>query len=273
MTDQAPLSVERIKEIRAGCEGVTPGPWKVATDLPSIAIMALNPDGTGGRRVVQTPNQNNYRRSGPSEPWLGIESFSDAGHIANCDPQTIAQLCDLALRSLSPVGDGVELPEAIRVPLHELHADAGYLAGRVAADGASAGMVAETIRDHCDAIESAVRAALAATQARPAQEPGAQGHEAVKRQVFVYEHGAPSVGGGYPTTITNEPPLNEWVRLKSFTPASTHPAPDSELTRALRSIHERLCEARNEPSNKAWLSYEWCVDEARRALAGKGAGK
>lgn len=50
----------------------------------------------------------------------------------------------------------IELPDVIRVPLHELQADAGYLFGRVAADGSVAGIMAETVTLKLRAIEAAV---------------------------------------------------------------------------------------------------------------------
>ena len=72
--------------------GHTPGPWEVVTDLPAIAIAA------GNHRVVQTPNQNNYRHFGRSEPWLGIGTFSNAALIAAAPAlrDTVAALTDLA---------------------------------------------------------------------------------------------------------------------------------------------------------------------------------
>ena len=72
--------------------GYSPGPWEVVTDLPAIAIAA------GNHRVVQTPNQNNYRHFGRSEPWLGIGTFSNANLIAAAPAlrDTVAALADLA---------------------------------------------------------------------------------------------------------------------------------------------------------------------------------
>lgn len=95
------VSDERLNEIIAGCDGVTPGPWMPASDLPAYAIMALTAEGKGGHRVVQTPNQNNYRHFGPSNGWDGISSYTNAKHIANCDPATIQSMAEelLELRS------------------------------------------------------------------------------------------------------------------------------------------------------------------------------
>ena len=88
-------AADKIAEARALIEpltGYSPGPWEVVTDLPAIAIAA------GNHRVVQTPNQNNYRHFGRSEPWLGIGTFSNAALIAAAPAlrDTVAALADLA---------------------------------------------------------------------------------------------------------------------------------------------------------------------------------
>jgi len=57
-----------------------------------------------------------------------------------------------------------ELPDAIRIPLDALHADAGYLAGRVAIDGCAAPVVAEAIRKRVEETKVAITAALANQQ-------------------------------------------------------------------------------------------------------------
>lgn len=56
--------------------------------------------------------------------------------------------------------DQKALPDDIRVPLDELHADAGYMFGRVAADGSVASLMAETARAKLDALKEAILAAL-----------------------------------------------------------------------------------------------------------------
>jgi hypothetical protein len=53
-----------------------------------------------------------------------------------------------------------ELPDDIRVPLHELHADMGYLFGRVAADGSMAGVMTAAVRKKLELLEATLRAAL-----------------------------------------------------------------------------------------------------------------
>ena len=86
--------------------GHTPGPWHVVSDLPSYAI------GAGEHRVVQTPNQNNYRSFGPSQPWLGISSDANARLIA------AAPELKEALAKMLDFWGGYECPEvdeAIRV--------------------------------------------------------------------------------------------------------------------------------------------------------------
>lgn len=55
------------------------------------------------------------------------------------------------------------LPDAVRVPLDSLHADASYLIGRLQRGTMTAGRVVEVIRDRIDAA----KAALAAQQAAP----------------------------------------------------------------------------------------------------------
>ena len=98
MTD--PISNERLVEMLAGLKGVTPGPWRMVTDYPSISI------GAGDYRVVQTANQNNHRRFGTAERWIGIEHETNATHIARCDPDTIRSLIEevQASRRQSPAG-------------------------------------------------------------------------------------------------------------------------------------------------------------------------
>jgi hypothetical protein len=75
-------------ELRRAAEAATPGPWRVCSDLPAYAIAA------GDYRVVQTPNQNNYRIFGPSENWLGIPSDANARYIAAASPDVVLRILD-----------------------------------------------------------------------------------------------------------------------------------------------------------------------------------
>jgi hypothetical protein len=50
-----------------------------------------------------------------------------------------------------------ELPESVRIPLHSLQADLGYLIGRVIADGSCGSMVIQSMRERLDLIEVAFR--------------------------------------------------------------------------------------------------------------------
>ena len=79
---------ERIEAAKA-LTGYSEGPWEIVTDLPAIAIAA------GKYRVVQTPNQNNYRHFGPSERWLGISDFDNA-HLIAAAPDLHRLVLDLA---------------------------------------------------------------------------------------------------------------------------------------------------------------------------------
>ena len=72
-----------------------------------------------------------------------------------------------------------ELPDAIRIPLDSLHADAGYLAGRAAIDGCVAPMVAEAIKKRVDEAKVAITAAL--TEAKQ-QGPGKAGWQRMTQE-------------------------------------------------------------------------------------------
>jgi hypothetical protein len=61
-----------------------------------------------------------------------------------------------AARSLAGASAQGEMPEAIRVPLHELQADVEYLIGRLLEDKSCRLMVAESIKGKLQAIETAV---------------------------------------------------------------------------------------------------------------------
>lgn len=74
--------------------------------------------------------------------------------------------------------EGCILSDDIRVPLDSLEADAGYLIGRVQADGSCGSAIVETIKQRCRAI----RAALAAP-AQALSSPGADGEPLTREQI------------------------------------------------------------------------------------------
>lgn len=66
----------------------TPGEWRVVSDAPNYGVTC------GDRRIVQTPNQNNYQKFGRSDPWHGIETYQDAAYIAAANPSAIIALIE-----------------------------------------------------------------------------------------------------------------------------------------------------------------------------------
>lgn len=60
---------------------------------------------------------------------------------------------DLSNTEIAPV---TTLPESVRIPLHSLQADLGYLIGRVIADGSCGPMIITSMRERLDQIETAV---------------------------------------------------------------------------------------------------------------------
>lgn len=64
-----------------------------------------------------------------------------------------------------------ELPDDIRVPLHTISADAGYMFGRVAADGAMAAEFTAHLKRLATDLEAGIRRALDSSLTAPT-EPG-----------------------------------------------------------------------------------------------------
>lgn len=118
MTEPTPIQVSdaRLREILAGTEGVTPGPW-FTTGAPWFrsedAVLAGSPDGNIGYLIADCEDAFNARDeyTGPFE--LG-DKDADAAHIARLDPATVASIITelLSLRSAqtSPAVEVREIP-------------------------------------------------------------------------------------------------------------------------------------------------------------------
>ena len=83
------VNKEQREKLRELALEATPGEWKVASDLPAYAIYT-----DSGRRVVQTPNQNNRKQWGTSDDTHGIDRHSDAAYIAAANPVAVLALLD-----------------------------------------------------------------------------------------------------------------------------------------------------------------------------------
>lgn len=88
------VSDEKLREILAGCEGVTPGPW-YTTRSPWFrsddGVLCGSPDGNIAYMIADCDDGFNPRDeyTGPFE--LGNKD-ADAAHIARLDPQTVASI-------------------------------------------------------------------------------------------------------------------------------------------------------------------------------------
>lgn len=96
----AGLSMERIKAIRDGCTGVTPGPWSAPIKYERDCYSPITaPDWHAFANVVTRMHNDNA--PAPENP-ASIQGRKTAAHIARLDPQTVTALCDLALAGLAP---------------------------------------------------------------------------------------------------------------------------------------------------------------------------
>ena len=80
----------------------------------------------------------------------------------------------------TPTTGAADLPEALRVPLDSLHADAGYLCGRLLNGSLTQEQVVESIRRRIDAAKLAVLTAqaISAEPAEHVQNPAENEHVA-----------------------------------------------------------------------------------------------
>lgn len=94
MTHPLPLSEERVREIKEGCEGVTPGPWKYERGYKTDWVGVPKPDGRSLEDVFFGVSIEDLRDDVEKNTALRM------AHIARLDPQTVSALCDLALTTL-----------------------------------------------------------------------------------------------------------------------------------------------------------------------------
>lgn len=115
------VSTERLEEMLAGLEGVTPGPWFYHTHpLDDWGTIRVGDDGTGcvwrianvraGRNV--TDEEKDQHRRDETDPY-----GANAAHIARCDPDTMRSILTELLASRQ-APEGVRVTEAARLAFY-----------------------------------------------------------------------------------------------------------------------------------------------------------
>jgi hypothetical protein len=99
------VSVERLREILAGCEGGTPGPWRVPRKTPFV-LRDPGPFPGDAYGSVQIGECGNWRDK-DLVPFNMDRWMADARHIARLDPETVASIVTelLALRTQESSND------------------------------------------------------------------------------------------------------------------------------------------------------------------------
>lgn len=105
----APLD-QIIADLRAGLEGVTPGPWKSAGGYLTVR----DPDkGSFTHTIYHLDEMGQRDRTAPFQA-VPLSREQDAAHIARCSPDNIAAI----LNALSEATSRVETLEAVIEQLH-----------------------------------------------------------------------------------------------------------------------------------------------------------
>jgi len=144
--DEARAEVKRLRAAVAEARAVPDG-WNVCKVDPGFRW-----DGDAQQHVPQVlvefaPVPANAPTDSPG--WLARDAF-------------VAALAATPSPAEQPKPAVVDLPDSIRVPLHRLWADAGYLIGR--AKNGETDLAVHTIKALCDELERAIRAALSGEQ-------------------------------------------------------------------------------------------------------------
>lgn len=133
-----------------------------ALDRPAPQALAASAGGVGVSEFQQRYAERLHERATGCR-WTALLPGGDAH-----SPGTqfywlnLAGIASQEFKALAPTAkpepDSGELPDTIRVPLHESQADADYLFGRAAADGACAGVMAASVKARLKALEDAILA-------------------------------------------------------------------------------------------------------------------
>lgn len=95
------ISAEELRAIIAGCEGVTPGPWRHYIPDPGYCDDYVMTDSEKYAPSKEYPFRNLVAETGIQHaPEGDSQRFTpDAQHIARCDPATIRAMAELALQA------------------------------------------------------------------------------------------------------------------------------------------------------------------------------
>jgi hypothetical protein len=151
---------------------------------PAPAERKVSSERVSEERLVERMEQaakNVERHAAKQKCWPGDNDYEDAASLLREGAAALrssvktetpdrmsfdagwAAAKEYFTRSLSAIeapAAASEVTEEIRVPLHSLQADVGYLFGRVAADSSCASAMAASVRERLTQIETALAAAL-----------------------------------------------------------------------------------------------------------------
>ena len=104
------MTLDRIKEILEGCEGVTPGPWyrdsvQNEDDEGKFTSFSLHSDegviaDTLNSGLASLKEEQDLTEDGVFYDLVDIVGVQNIDHLSRLDPDTVRQLCLLALKGL-----------------------------------------------------------------------------------------------------------------------------------------------------------------------------